>query len=114
MQPVKQKHYTKYSYGYLFEANNKKVFYSGDTSEIKKQILDLILADKLDYVFFDSAKSKNPYHISIQELSQAIPPKHRKNVYCMHLHDQFSPHDVHQYGFKSVEELHNQDHQSQM
>lgn len=81
-----QKH-AKNAYGYLFEIDGKRFYFSGDTAEINKDGLALLLENKVDYFYHEASASKNPYHVCLDELAEAIPENLRKKVYLMHIND---------------------------
>ena len=101
---LKQKHYKKYSYGYVVLQKDIKIYYSGDTAEIPKQILDNI--DQFDYIYVDTTKS-DPYgyHIPFSKLKKLIDINQRHKVVCMHLPDSLDRQKILQAGFCLPEEI---------
>lgn len=92
------------SYGYVFKINNKTIYYSGDTSVINTQALNMLQIGELDYFYHEVSLFKNTYHTSVDELNRSIPAEFRKNVYCMHL-DKETEQKILQLGFNAVEML---------
>lgn len=81
-----QKHCNN-AYGYLLEIDGKKIYYSGDTSEINSDALQLLLDDKIDYFYHEASNRQTPYHCYLPDLAKAIPEEYRKKVYLMHIND---------------------------
>ena len=78
---------TMQCYGYLLEANNVRIFYSGDSYRIPDEILADFLKGAIDFIYQDTSihTSKSPSHCDIDKLELLIPVELRKKVYCMHL-----------------------------
>lgn len=89
IKEYKQKHNNLIdAYGYLFELNDKLVYFSGDTHTIQDEVVKLLKAGKLDYMYHEVTKYHNFAHTHIDELKKAIPKKYRDKVTCMHFDDE--------------------------
>ena len=98
---VKQDHVDG-SYGYIIKIQDKTVFYSGDTSVINTQALNMLQIGEIDYFYHEVSLFKTTLHTSVDELNRAIPKEFRERVYCMHL-DNEAEQKIIQLGFKPVE-----------
>jgi phosphoribosyl 1,2-cyclic phosphodiesterase len=78
---------TMHCYGYLLEANNETIYYSGDSYRIPDIILADFLSGTIDRIYQDTSthSSKSPTHCEIDKLEMMIPIELRNRVYCMHL-----------------------------
>ena len=101
---IQQKHYKKFSYGYVVWQKDIKIYYSGDTAEVPKQILDNI--EQFDYIYVDTTKS-DPYgyHIEFSKLKKIIDASQRHKVVCMHLPDGIDRQKILQAGFCLPEQI---------
>lgn len=79
------------SFGYELNIKNKKIFYSGDTSDLHHDVLIGINNDILDYIFTDTCKAdyEGNVHLSLRKLTELIAPELRSKVWCMHLDETF-------------------------
>lgn len=76
--------------GYLIEfVDESLLYYSGDTCEINREILEDYLLDKDEdiIIYQDVSLNHNKAHLSLEELDKVIPKQLRDKVYCMHLDD---------------------------
>lgn len=64
---------------------NKRVYYSGDSNDIPKEIISEL--DKIDEIYQDTcmAEYEGNIHLSLRKLCELIPNKYRNKVYCMHI-----------------------------
>ena len=86
----RQKHNRLFSYGYLIKNANSKEYFSGDTEEMPKEILTMLLNNNLDALYIDTSESENNgYHLCYKKLLELIPVEFRKKVYCIHLKENF-------------------------
>ncbi len=92
-----QKHFEN-AYGYLFEINGKKIYYSGDTSEINKDSIKLLINNQIDYYYHEASLTKNPWHTYLYEIADAVPENLRHKVYIMHINSQME-NEVKKLGF---------------
>ncbi len=74
-------------YGYLLKDANECVFYSGDSSGVPENILELFLEERIDRIYHDTSThdSPNPSHCFYGKLEEIIPLEKRRQFYCMHL-----------------------------
>lgn len=87
IKEFKQEHSFMEAYGYLIELNGKRIYYSGDTKKVPREIIDIFFQNKIDYFYEDIRKDTNDYHLSISELNEIIPFNKRKSIYCMHFNN---------------------------
>lgn len=64
---------------------DKRVYYSGDSNDIPKQIISEL--DKIDEFYQDTciAEYEGNIHLSLRKLCELIPENCRDKVYCMHI-----------------------------
>lgn len=64
---------------------DKRVYYSGDSNDIPKQIISEL--DKIDEFYQDTciAEYEGNIHLSLRKLCKLIPENYRDKVYCMHI-----------------------------
>lgn len=97
-----QEHYSMEAFGYLIKTNGKIIYYSGDTKSVPKEVLNLLLEDKIDYFYQDLRKDLNDYHICIEEISNMIPKKYFKKINCMHFNSEEEISEIESKGFSIV------------
>ncbi len=75
------------SFGYVITSKDKKVYYSGDSNSIPKNILKSYLDGNINELYQDTAisYSENPSHMFIGDLMEVIPADKRDGIYCIHL-----------------------------
>lgn len=93
-----------FSFGYKLKINNKSVYYSGDTSHLSKDIVDVINSNKIDYAYIDTCKAdyEGNVHLSLRKLTELIQPEARNRVHCMHLDEGFDRKEARKLGFNTV------------
>ena len=103
IETIEQNHIDFFdNYGYILKINNYTCFYSGDSNEIKDEILNRI--DEFHFLYQDTCKldfNNNP-HLSLNKLCKYIEPSYRKKVYCMHLDEVFDREKAIDLGFNVV------------
>lgn len=93
-------------FGYLIHINDVKFFYSGDSKSIPPCILKKFLENEIDFLFQDTcSENHNHPHLSIKELSEQIPPSKRKQVYCIHIDENFDVNLAKNLGFNIPQEI---------
>ncbi len=97
----KQSHYDMISYGYMCSINEKSFYFSGDTCELNKKVLNLFLQNKIDklYVDTDVLNRGGLYHLELNTLKKYIPKEMRNKVVCMHLRDDYNKQEILNEGF---------------
>ena len=79
------------SFSLLFETNEGRVFYSGDTNETRhiERLISERTTHRIDsiYVDFTTADFAGNVHLSCRRLESAVPKELRGCVYCMHFGD---------------------------
>jgi hypothetical protein len=60
---------------------------------------------KIDKIYIDSNNdpAPNPYHVTLNEIYDIIPPELRSSVYCMHFNSNRCIQDALAFGFNVVE-----------
>lgn len=92
-------------YGYIIHYENKKIYYSGDSNEIPKDILNKLNNDYFDLFYQDTCKAdyEGNVHLSLKQLNKLVDYKVRKKVYCMHIDNEFSLKEARELGFNVVQ-----------
>ena len=74
-------------YGYEIEYDDVHIYYSGDASNLPKEILDGFLNRSITDVYQDTSTHDldSASHMYFGKLEELIPSELRKHVYCMHL-----------------------------
>lgn len=101
---IQQKHYTKFSYGYVVCLPDCKIYFSGDTAQFPQQILNNL--ESFDYVYIDTTKS-DPfgYHHEFSKLEKLIEKPLRHKIVCMHLADELDRQEILNKGFGLPQEI---------
>lgn len=87
------------AYGYLFELEGKKIYYSGDTNLIQMEIIGMLLDGEIEYIYHEVTRYHNHAHTHLNQLEERIPVSFRKKVTCMHFDDEELKKDVKKAGF---------------
>lgn len=92
------------SFGFIFETEDKSLYYSGDSNELPIEILNKFLVRELDYIYHDTCgvEYKGNAHMYIERLEKLIPEHLREYVYCMHIDKTLSKERVLESGFNIV------------
>lgn len=91
------------SYGYLFDIEGKKLYYSGDAAEIPDCIVEKIKNGELDQVYQDTAvHAHGNCHLTLEELEKKIETQYRRKVFCMH-YDSECFEQIREKGFQTIE-----------
>ena len=99
--PIRQKHAKVIdAYGYEFEIEGKKIYYSGDCNGIKEEILIKLLNGYYDYFYQDTTIYVNEAHHNIEDLKKEVPEPLRYIVNCIHLDNDETIKLAREYGFK--------------
>lgn len=79
-------------YGYVIECAGEKIYYSGDSYEIPKEILDAFYDRRITSIYQDTTEftSAHRSHCPLEELETYIPEDLRKYVFCMHFTTDFT------------------------
>lgn len=64
---------------------DKKIYYSGDSNDIPKEIIDDL--NEIDEFYQDTcmAEYEGNIHLSLRKLCELVPDRYRRKVYCMHI-----------------------------
>ena len=100
------KELTSYSINLIF-SNTTSIFYSGDISELKKDVINYIESSNYtstDIAYIDTCKADydGNVHLSLRKLSEVIKPKYRYKIWCMHLDEGFVREEAEALGFNVV------------
>jgi L-ascorbate metabolism protein UlaG (beta-lactamase superfamily) len=88
----------------MFETGGGLVFYSGDMKD-PAPLLEIVRSGKkVDKIFIDSNNdpNPNPYHVTLKEIYDIVPPELRPSIYCMHFNSKQCREDALACGFKVV------------
>lgn len=90
-------------FGYIIEAKDKVIYYSGDSNKIHQSILNKIGTGQIDYFYQDTSYADYPgnVHLSLNKLCELVP-ENRDNVYIMHIDEGFPEYLALDYGFNVV------------
>lgn len=74
-------------YGYVILYDDKQIYYSGDCSEIPKEILEDISHYTFDEIYQDTCllDYEGNVHLSLKKLCEYVPREFRDKIYCMHI-----------------------------
>lgn len=92
------------SYGYGVKINRKNIYYSGDSSDINKYVLEAVYNGYIDYSYIDTCKADHEgnVHLSLRKLTELIVPDLRGGIWCMHLDESFNRAEAESLGFNVV------------
>lgn len=100
IREYKQKHNELIeAYGYLFELEGKKMYYSGDTNLIQMEIIDMLLDEKIEHIYHEVTRYHNHAHTHLSRLEEKIPICFRRKVTCMHFDDEELEEEAKRAGF---------------
>ena len=74
-------------FGYILEAEEMRIYYSGDSARMPERIAGMLKDGKLDAVYHDTSlhNPPSPSHCYVGVLEETVPEQLRHKVYCMHL-----------------------------
>lgn len=90
------------SYGYHLINGTDNFFYSGDTCEINKEILEKFKKEEVKYMYHEVADDGYKAHLQLETLVNFINQNERDRVICMHLGDNVDTTKIKKLGFRSV------------
>lgn len=95
------------AYSFIFKMETEKFFYSGDTSEVNKEAVEMLQNEKISEIYHEvsSIDSKDSPHTSINKLCDAFKKELRKSVYCMHLDENIGEQDLIKLGFNITKSI---------
>jgi len=90
--------------GFIFDCDDERIYYSGDTCEISENILSSFLSGEIKTMYQECTflETNSTSHFSLKKLCELIPAKERNRVYCMHLGDNIE-NDITRAGFRIPE-----------
>lgn len=93
------------AYGFIMYTEKLNFYYSGDSNELPKCIIDKLEAGKINRIYQDTCglEYENNAHLFLGELSKLIKPIFREQVYCMHLDKHINIEEIKRLGFSKVE-----------
>ena len=79
-------------FGYIIEFAGEKIYYSGDSYEIPKDVLDGFYKREISTIYQDTTEftSDHRSHCPLEELEECIAADLRMNVFCMHFTTDFT------------------------
>nr|WP_296840376.1 MBL fold metallo-hydrolase [uncultured Marvinbryantia sp.] len=102
--PVKHHEIMVNSFGYLFEADGKRFYYSGDAAELPETVTEKLFAGELDEIYQDtSVEDHGGAHFTLAKLEETIPDDYRSKVYCMHYDGEFFD-TIRSKGFRTIKD----------
>ncbi|WP_027626515.1 MBL fold metallo-hydrolase [Clostridium lundense] len=90
-------------YGIIIKDEDSLIYYSGDSNNISKDILNKL--NEIDYIYQDTCLADyrgNP-HLALRKLSELIAKEWRSKVYCMHIDNDELITQAREQGFNVVE-----------
>ena len=72
------------SYGYIIKGKDDGFFYSGDTSVLSLDALDLLKGNVINRIYHEVAPHSSPMHMGIDGLAKLVPPSMREKFILMH------------------------------
>lgn len=106
IKAVKIKHVdTMPCYAYYIEYDGIKVYYSGDSCELKDETISMLESEELDRIYQDTCgiDYEGNVHMYVCKLEKLVKREFRHKVYCMHLDKYIEIEDVKKLGFNVVE-----------
>ncbi|MCT8975422.1 MBL fold metallo-hydrolase [Clostridium sp. CX1] len=89
LKPFKMEHASEIdSFGYHIEfKDNKKVFYAGDTNNLRTELIEKLESCYYDQFYVDTCLADYPgnTHLSLNRICSLISKEYRSKVFCMHL-----------------------------
>lgn len=92
-------------FGFEFRSKDFKFYYSGDSCNIPKDIINELEQGEIDIIYQDvsSQDYEGNIHLSFKQLKDLIKPEYRNKVYLMHLDEMFDKDRAKYLGFNLVE-----------
>ncbi len=72
------------SYGYVIKSKDDGFFYSGDTSVLSLDALDLLKGNVINRIYHEVSINSSPMHMGIDDLAKLVPPSMRDKFILMH------------------------------
>ena len=72
-------------FGYEISDGEETIYFSGDAAEPCPAVVEGFLSGRIARIYHDTASHESASHCWYRRLEDAIPPEHRRRVYCMHL-----------------------------
>ena len=92
------------AYGIMVKYNDKLFYYSGDSNDIDKKIIDKLISGEIYRVYQDTSglDYKDSNHLSLKKLCEKVPNNIRNKVFCMHLDKHIDKDEIKCNGFSVV------------
>ncbi|SHI90298.1 Beta-lactamase superfamily domain-containing protein [Clostridium cavendishii DSM 21758] len=89
------------AYGFVMNLNNKNFYYSGDSNNISKEIIDKLKIGEIQRIYQDTCglDYEGNGHLSLKKLCGLIPEEFRSKIYCMHLDQYVTEEEIKANGF---------------
>ena len=91
------------AYGYHFICDNDNFFFSGDTMDLREDILKKFQNNEINILYHDVATDGYKSHIQLEKLESLIDKKDRNRVFLMHLKDNIDIKNIKVRGFNIAE-----------
>lgn len=78
------------AYGFVLEGDGSRIYYSGDSNDIPKGVVEMLVDGELSCIYQDTCglDYDGNAHLSLRKLQEIIPEGLRDKVVCIH-HDSF-------------------------
>lgn len=93
------------SYSFIMKLKDTAFYYSGDSNNISKEIIDKLKGGEISKIYQDTCglDYDENSHLSLRKLCDAIPKELRSKVYCMHLDKEITNKEIEDNGFNVAE-----------
>lgn len=103
LQPIEVPHAKDMrAFGYVLSLGEDSLYYSGDASDLPKQVLDDYIKGHIKRIYQDMTLNESESHCNYKKLLEVIPEDKLANVYAMHLDDDYGDY-LRDKGFSVVE-----------
>ncbi|MCQ2797022.1 MAG: MBL fold metallo-hydrolase [Bacilli bacterium] len=92
------------SYGYVIKGKEDGFFYSGDTSVLSLDALDLLKGGIINRIYHEVSSKSSPMHIGIDDLARLVPDSLRSKFILMHFESETLKEKCASLGFKIAQE----------
>lgn len=92
------------AFGIFLECEGRKIYYSGDSKELKTEIVHMLRENEIEAIYQDtfSKDFEGNAHLSLKKLKEIVPVELRNKVFSMHLDKDLDINNVISEGFNVV------------